>query len=92
MEIIVDAYNESERAMGWYYYLQDTMTIPFKAKCIQSVSTSPLKIDEIIEIIGMNDEENCEYDMFVQVKWKDKETLGVPLKQLKGINVDDKTK
>ncbi len=25
MEIIVDAYNEDERAMGWYYYLEDTL-------------------------------------------------------------------
>jgi len=23
MEIIVDAYDEEERAMGWYYYLED---------------------------------------------------------------------
>ncbi len=22
-EIVVDAYDETERAMGWYYYLQD---------------------------------------------------------------------
>ncbi|KIC77045.1 hypothetical protein DB41_DI00030 [Neochlamydia sp. TUME1] len=68
------------------------MTIPFKAKFIQSISTFPMEIDEIIEIVGVDDEESCEYDKFVQVKWKDKETLGVPLKQLKGINVDDKTK
>jgi hypothetical protein len=29
MEIVVDAYNESERAMGWYYYLQDNLAMPF---------------------------------------------------------------
>ena len=23
MEIVVDAYDEEERAMGWYYYLAD---------------------------------------------------------------------
>jgi len=23
MEVVVDAYNESERAMGWYYYLEE---------------------------------------------------------------------
>ena len=92
MEIIVDAYNESEQFMGWYCYLQDTMTVPFKAKCIKRVSTSPLKIDEIVEVIGMNDDENCECDMFVQIKWKENETLCVPLRQLEGINIDDKTK
>ncbi|MBI3687632.1 MAG: hypothetical protein HY241_09940 [Actinobacteria bacterium] len=25
MEIVVDAYDSGERAMGWYYYLQDTI-------------------------------------------------------------------
>ncbi|MBS4166993.1 hypothetical protein NEOC65_002095 [Neochlamydia sp. AcF65] len=68
------------------------MTIPFKAKCIQLASKSPLKIDEISAIIGMGDGENCEYDRFAQVKWKDKETLCVPLKQMKGINVGNKIK
>lgn len=92
MEIVVDAYNESERAMSWYYYLQDNLNVPFKADCILSVSTSPLKIGEIIEVIAMGSEENCEYDMFVKIKWKNKETLCVPLRQLKGINVADTTK
>lgn len=30
-EIVVDAYDESERAMGWYYYLQDKIIFPFLA-------------------------------------------------------------
>lgn len=29
MEIIVDCYDESERAMGWYYYLQDKLHSTF---------------------------------------------------------------
>ncbi len=92
MEIVVDAYDESERAMGWYYYLQDNLAMPFKAECIQLVSTSPLKIGEIIEVIAMDGEENCGHDMFVKIKWKKKETLCVPLKQLKGVDADDTTK
>mgnify|MGYP002777159226 FL=1 len=31
MEVVVDAYGPEERAMGWYYYLQDTMQFPFTA-------------------------------------------------------------
>jgi hypothetical protein len=31
MEIVVDAYGPEEQAMGWYYYLQDTMQFPFTA-------------------------------------------------------------
>ena len=92
MAIVVDAYDESERAMGWYYYLQDNLTMPFKAECIPLVSTSPLKIGEIIEVVAMDSEESCGHDMFVKIKWKRKETLCVPLKQPKGVDVDDTTK
>ena len=31
MEIVVDAYDTHERAMGWYYYLQDQLQFPFTA-------------------------------------------------------------
>jgi len=34
MEIIVDCYSEDEEAMGWYYYLQDNLDFPFKARCV----------------------------------------------------------
>jgi hypothetical protein len=34
MEIIVDAYGPEEQAMGWYYYLEDTLSFPFRATCI----------------------------------------------------------
>ncbi len=30
MEVVVDAYNEEERAMGWYCYLEEQLTFPFK--------------------------------------------------------------
>ena len=29
MEAVVDAYDEVERAMGWYYYLEDRLNFPF---------------------------------------------------------------
>ncbi|MFZ5452184.1 MAG: calcium-binding protein [Thermodesulfobacteriota bacterium] len=32
MEIIVDCYNQEERAMGWYYYLEDRLNFPFQAR------------------------------------------------------------
>ena len=34
MEIIVDAYDSEEQAMGWYYYLEEKLHFPFLAKCI----------------------------------------------------------
>ncbi len=67
MEIVVDAYNEVERAMGWYYYLQDGLKFPFKARCIQKRSTSPLKIGDLVEVIGMGEEDLQRYS-FVKTK------------------------
>ena len=40
MEAVVDAYDSSERAMGWYYYLDGKMKVPFKARC-SSLGPSP---------------------------------------------------
>jgi hypothetical protein len=34
MEVVVDAYDEVERAMSWYYYLEDRLHFPFDAVCI----------------------------------------------------------
>ena len=43
MEIVVDAYNEEERAMGWYCYLEDKLTFPFLTRCISERAISPLR-------------------------------------------------
>ncbi len=91
MEIVVDAYNEVERAMGWYYYLQDGLKFPFKARCIQKRLTSPLKIGDIIEVIGMGKEDDCMHDMYVNIKWN-KDVLSVPLSQFEGIKPSKKNK
>ncbi len=91
MEIIVDAYGEEERAMGWYYYLEDNLTFPFKAKCIAKRSVSPLKVGEIVEVTGMAPEEECMHEIFVEIQWE-KQKLAVPLSQLKGISVTNETK
>src|SRR5258708_35782207 len=32
MEAVVDAYGSSERAMGWYYYLDGKMKVPFRKR------------------------------------------------------------
>src|SRR5664279_6500443 len=40
-EVIVDAYGPEEQAMGWYYYLEDKIRFPFKAKCVISKVISP---------------------------------------------------
>ncbi len=90
MEVVVDAYDEVERSLGWYYYLKDTMQFPFKAKCIGKRATSPLQVGDKVEVIGMPAEDDCEHEMFVNIKWQ-KQTLAVPLSQLAPEEVDEDT-
>lgn len=90
MEIVVDAFDEEERAMGWYYYLEDEMRFPFNARCITERRISLLKKGEVVEVIGMALEEDCEKEMFVEIRWQDR-TFGVPLSQLEGIEVNEGT-
>lgn len=45
-EIIVDAYNEGEQALGWYYYLEDRLVFPFRARCVSDRRISPLRVGE----------------------------------------------
>ena len=88
--IIVDAYDAEEQAMGWYYYLEGTLQFPFTARCVAQRAISPLKSGEKVKVVGMAPVEECDHEMFVMIKWKSR-TLGVPLIQLEGIDVDEKT-
>jgi hypothetical protein len=88
MEIIVDCYGEIERAMGWYCYLQDKLTFPFLARCIARRATSPLRVGDELEVLGMAPDEECEREMFVVMRWEG-EGLAVPLSQLEVTHADD---
>ncbi|MEQ8975553.1 MAG: calcium-binding protein [Coleofasciculus sp. C1-SOL-03] len=87
MEIVVDAYEPEEQAMGWYYYLQDTMQFPFTAVCISKRRTSPVKEKATVEVVRMAPEEECEQEMFVEIVWDD-DRLAVPLIQLEAPEAD----
>lgn len=91
MEVVVDAYDETERAMGWYGYLDEELTFPFKAKCVRKRPVSPLSKGEVVEVVRMAPESECELEMFAMVRWQ-RRILGVPLAQLVGMDVDGKTK
>lgn len=81
MEIVVDAYGPEEQAMGWYYYLQDTMQFPFTAVCISKRRGSLVKESTTVRVVGMASEDKCEREMFVEIDY-DGDTLAVPLIQL----------
>jgi len=90
MEIIVDAYGPEEQASGWYNYLSDTLQFPFSARCIVRRTTSPLEPGDEVEVVDMAPDEDCEHEMFVLIRWKQRQ-LAVPLMQLEGIQVDEET-
>ena len=91
MEIIVDAYDEQERAMAWYYYLEDKLQFPLLAKCVAKRAISPLRVGDEVEVIRMAPEEECEREMFVTMSWE-REGLAVPLSQLQVIHADDQSR
>ncbi len=77
-EIIVDAYGPEEQAMGWHVCLDENPGTPFRAKCIAMRVISPLRKGEKVDVLGMAPEEECEHEMFVLVRWNDR-NLAVPL-------------
>ena len=81
MEIVVDANGPEEQAMGWYYYLAENLQCPFTAVCTKRRATSPLRLKDEVEVIGMAAETECEHEMFVTILWE-KPGLAVPLSQL----------
>jgi Calcium binding len=91
MEIVVDAYTPEEQAMGWYYSLEDRLTVPFVARCIAERSISPLRVGDEVEVVGMAPEKECQHEMFVLIGW-DRRALAVPLAQLQGVEVDQQTR
>jgi hypothetical protein len=89
-EIIADAYGPEEQAMSWYYYLEEKIQFPFQAQCIASVTTSPLRKGDSVEIRKMAPEDRCSTDMRVMTRWSNR-NIAVPLSQLRAIGVDKST-
>ncbi|MGJ8640185.1 MAG: calcium-binding protein [Opitutaceae bacterium] len=62
-EIVVDCYNETEVAMGWYYYLESSLLFPFEAKVIGDDAHS--LSGQTIRVTSMADTDDCEDAIFV---------------------------
>jgi len=89
--IVVDAYGEEERAISWYYYLEEKITFPFTGECIEKRGVSPLRKGEQVEVLGMSKEDDCTNEIFIQIKWQGRE-MGIPLAQIKPVKVDPDSK
>ena len=91
MEIVVDAYDEEERVMGWFYYLQEKLNVPFRAKCIEEREISPLEVGQEVEVLGVSSESDRVREMFVTIRWNERQ-LAVPLAQLTVVKADKQTR
>lgn len=88
-EIVVDAYDETERAMSWYYYLEERLAAQFEARVRVERSTSPLRVGDQVNVLGMAPDDVCECDMLVWVRWSNRR-FAVPLSQLAPLVDDEK--
>ena len=84
-EIIVDANGPEEQAMGWYYYREEKLYSPFSATCIAERAISPLRKGDQVEVLNMAPEEECQHEMYVQIRWERRRPLAIPLSQLRPI-------
>jgi hypothetical protein len=89
-EVIVDSYDSVERAMSWYYYLKGKLRFPFAASCIARRQSSPLRVEERVEVVGMASEDECMSEALVVVT-RSKAKLAVPLGQIKCDSGDEQT-
>lgn len=90
-EIVVDAYGETEHAMGWHCHLDDKLQFPFKARCISLRTISPLKKGEEVVAIAMAEADDCMREMFVRIEFAGRK-LGVPLAQLEPVGTSSETR
>ena len=81
MEVVVDAYDASERAAGWFGYLESELEFPFTARCATRRAISPLLVGDEVEVVSMAPADECSHEMFVMIRWEHG-GLGVPLSQL----------
>ncbi|MEH2285173.1 MAG: calcium-binding protein [Nostoc sp.] len=93
-EIIVDAEDKEDRAMGWYYYLEETLNFPFLAKWTKKGRKSASIEEKQVEVVGMAPDEECLKDMFVEVAYingKDEDVYSAKLSEIAAIDADSET-
>ena len=67
-DVVVDAYSESERALGWYYYLQEQLLVPFPARCTKTAESSTLRTGEKVTVLELASHEECEHEIKVKIE------------------------
>lgn len=94
-EIIVEAGNDKEeRAMGWYYYLDDTLNFPFNAKLKKKARKTGVIEEKQVEVLAMAPDDDCLKDMYVEVVYPggdDEDIFSAKLSEIEAIDADEDT-
>ncbi|CCD36037.1 unnamed protein product [Candidatus Paraburkholderia kirkii UZHbot1] len=85
MEVVVDAYTAEERALSWYYYLEEQLSFPCEANVRKAMASLPLPTGEPVSVIGLAHEDRCRIGIFVWVRWGQRDAV-VPLAQIVSLN------
>lgn len=84
MRAVVDAYGPEEQAIGWYYYLENELVFPFRARCRRRKTSSPLKENKVYEIVAMAHVDERDHDIYVMVDFGE-DQLAVFLSQMEPV-------
>ena len=63
----MDAYDASERALSWYYYLEEKLKFPFAAECILHFPVLNLKKGQRVSVLSLAPEDYCTAKMMVVI-------------------------
>ncbi len=63
MEIVVDAHDSEERAMGWHCSIEDTVENNVRCRCRKTRSMSPLKVGEEVDVLDVAPADDCESEI-----------------------------
>ncbi|EAZ88289.1 calcium-binding protein [Crocosphaera chwakensis] len=83
-QIIVDAYNADEERMGWYVYIEDHLKMPFNA----------IWDEQTVEVVGISDEDECQQEMRVDIRYTEKnsqDVFSVSLSEISPVDADETT-
>ncbi len=86
LEAVVDAYGEEERAMGWYYYLDDRIHFPFKGKWLRGKKPEGRDVN----VVALSSADDCSHDMLVEVEYQD-DVFSARLSDIEPLQVDEET-
>ncbi|MEI6370892.1 MAG: calcium-binding protein [Nostocales cyanobacterium ELA608] len=93
-EILADAEDKEERAMGWYYYLDDCLNVPFMGKWKKKNRKTGAIEEKPVEVLGMSGEDDCLKDMYVDVAYltgKEDDIHSAKLSEIEATDADEET-